>query len=255
MHSELRFVRSGHIYVGPPASQPPAPLHFPEEEEAPETGPHLEIRTALFLILKMAFGETATIGSEQFVYWDPTSAAKRCAPDAFVKLGRPHETFNVWKVWERGAPDLAVEVVSKSDRPSDDWNSKLERYRAAGVSELVRFDATNDEQPIRVWDRVDGELVERAAEDPEVRRSRVLDLFWTTVQAPQIGPMLRLSRDAEGTDLLPTPEEAAASAEVARMRAEAERGQEAEARRKAEAERDALLKELEELRKGTRPSS
>ncbi len=242
--TELRFTRSGHIYVG----RPPAPLHFPEEEEVPETGPHLEIRTALFLILKMAFADRATIGSEQFVYWDPTSSAKRCAPDAFVKLGQPHETFNVWKVWERGAPDLAVEIVSKSDRPSEDWSQKLERYVAAGVAELVRFDATDDAQPIRVWDRVEGQLVERAAEDPDVRRCWVLNLFWTTVTDPTIGPMLRLARDANGVDLLPTPNEALAAAESARRHADA-------ARKQAESERDALLEELAQLRKNAASSS
>lgn len=92
-----------------------------------------------------------------------------------------------------------------------------------------------------MWDRVEGQLVERAAEDPDVRRCRVLNLFWTTVTVPTIGPMLRLARDANGVDLLPTPNEALAAAESAR--------------KQAESERDALLEELAQLRKNAASSS
>jgi Uma2 family endonuclease len=200
----------------------------------PETNRHLEIRTALYLILKRELAATATIGSEQFIYWDPTTSKKRLAPDAFVRLDAPHRPFRTWKTWEGGAPDLGVEVVSDSDEDEPDWNEKLERYRAAGISEVVRFHPEDRERPIRIWDAVDGDLVERAANDPDLRACEALDLWWTVVEHPLIGPMLRLARDREGLDLLPTPDEAEAKA------------REAEAQARQANER--LLAEMEALR-------
>ncbi|MBM4361649.1 MAG: Uma2 family endonuclease [Deltaproteobacteria bacterium] len=81
----------------------------------PEDRAHFELRTALFLTLQAAFRETAVLGSDQFVYWDPTDPTACVAPDLFVRLGGPDESFKSWKTWERGAPELAVEIISDSD--------------------------------------------------------------------------------------------------------------------------------------------
>src|SRR5512147_371048 len=118
--------------------RPPQPIHFPVEEQVPETRRHLLQRTALFQVIQDTFGAHATVGSEQFVYWDPTDPRQCCAPDVFVRLGQPDGDFGCWKVWERGAPDLAVEIISASDATDRPWTAKLERYRRLGVRELVR---------------------------------------------------------------------------------------------------------------------
>jgi Uma2 family endonuclease len=248
-------------------------VRFPEAEEVPETNRHLEIRTALYLILKRELAHAATLGSDQFVYWDPTTAKKRLAPDVFVRLGVPHRPFRTWKVWSSGAPDLGVEVVSDADEGEPDWNEKLGRYRAAGIGEVVRFDADDRAHPIRIWDAVEGDLVERASNDPDLRACEALGLWWTVVEHPALGPMLRLSRDRDGRHLLPTPEEAevqAREAEVQAREAEAQareaevQAREAEAQaREAEvranganvllqAEVDALRAELAKKRKKTK---
>jgi hypothetical protein len=197
----------------------------------PETNRHLELRTALYLIVKRAFARTATVGSDQFVYYDPTTAKKKLAPDVFVRLGAPHQLFDSWKVWERGAPDLAVEIVSPSDEPEEAWEEKAARYRASGIREVVRFDPNDSEAPIRVWDLVDGDLVERAPDDPNLRMCEALDLWWMVVVDKKLGPMLRLTRDREGKDLLPTDKEAEAAA---RKAARAARAGEKAARDEAE---------------------
>jgi Uma2 family endonuclease len=228
-----------HLY-----DRPPQPVHFPEAEEVPETNRHLEIRTALYLLLKRELAASATIGSDQFVYWDPTTAKKRLAPDAFVRLGTPHETFRIWKTWERGAPDLGVEVVSDADEGEPDWNEKLARYRAAGIGEVVRFDPQDRDRPIRIWDAVDGDLVERAASDPDLRACETLGLWWTVVEHPAIGPMLRLSRDREGRDLLATPDEAEAEARDREAKARDREARAHEANQKLQAEVEALRAEL-----------
>jgi hypothetical protein len=133
-------------------------------------------------------------------------------------------------------------VVSDSDEGEEDWDIKLERYRAAGIGEVVRFDADRDDQPIRVWDHIDGDLVERERPEDGVFECSSLGLFWVAVPHPTFVRMLRLARDRAGRDLLPTPEEAE------RMEARA-RQEEARARQEAEQARDRLAAELAELRK------
>ncbi len=266
-HTSLRPSESGERrrYV-----RPPRPVHFPASQEMPETNRHLELRTALYQILKRELATRATLGSEQFVYYDPRSSKKNLAPDAFVKLGEPHATFRVWKTWLRGAPEVAVEVVSDSDEGDEDWEVKLERYRAVGIGEVVRFDPDDANQPIRVWDHVDGDLVEREKPEDGVFECVPLGLFWVAVPHPMFVRMLRLARDRAGTDLLLTPdeaelreararqeeargrqEEARGRQEEARGRQEEARGRQEEARARAEAEqaRDRAEAEVAELRK------
>jgi hypothetical protein len=200
----------------------------------PESRRHLEVRTALFQSIRDAFGDRAVVGSEQFVFWDPLDPGKRCAPDLMVRVGEPDEPFMWWKVWERGAPHLAVEVISKSDATDRPWEAKLERYRRIGVRELVRFDAA-DPEPVRIWDGADGDLVERDGTDPNFWRCDALGAFWCIKVDSVLGRVLRLARDEGGIDLYPTPAESRDKADEARQAAD-------EARRQAEQR----VRELEE---------
>ena len=104
-------------------------LHFPVSAEVPETTWHLRLRTLVYLFLKHAFEDVAVIGSDQFVYWDPTNPRACLAPDAFLRFGGKNEDFGCWKAWERGAPHVAVEIISESDASDASWQEKLERYR------------------------------------------------------------------------------------------------------------------------------
>lgn len=234
----------GHLYV-----RPPRPIEFPAyeppEEEVSETKRHLENRTALYLVLKDAFAATSSIGSDQFVYWDPKNGRRCLSPDVFVKLGAPDQPFGVWKTWERAAPDVAIEIVSESDQRDEDWEEKLARYRDAGILEIVRFDAEDARRPIRIWDSVSGDLVERAADDPDRLSCRALGLWWIILQDPTYGPMLRLSRDREGRELLPTPSEGRVLAEV-QLR-EARRAQLEAEHAKLVAEQEKVVAEQEKL--------
>jgi Uma2 family endonuclease len=82
-----------------------------------------------------------------------------------VKLDVPDTAFGSWKTWEcGGAPDLAVEIVSPNEGDGVPWTDKLASYHELGVKELVRFDPEAREgERLRVWDRVQGDLIERAA--------------------------------------------------------------------------------------------
>jgi hypothetical protein len=132
----------------------PRPLVFPTDATVPESTAHLDLRTALYLVLRRMFDATAWIGSDQFVYFDGSDPARAVAPDVFVRRGGPNAPFTSWKVWERGAPEVAIEIVSESDASLAEWQEKLAKYHALGVVELVRFEA-GAASALRVWDRLE----------------------------------------------------------------------------------------------------
>jgi len=220
----------------------PVPLHFPTEAEMPETTLHLVLRTFLFQLLRFAFGQSCCVGSDQFVYWRASDPKTRLAPDAFLKRGVKNAHFDSWKTWERGAPELAVEIVSESDRAG--WDEKLQRYQDLGVRELVRFDPeTKDERRIRIWDRVEEDLVERAL-DGESAESFVLERFWV-VGDVEGSAGLRLAEDPAGLTLLASPLEAETRAREGETRA-----REAETQRARKAEQRVRELEAELKRRG-----
>ena len=200
----------------------PVPVHFPESESVPETGVHLRLRTALWSMLRLELSERAIVGSDQFLYWDPTDASQCLAPDVLVWLGAPDRPFASWKVWERGAPHLAIEVVSASDARDLPWERNLQAYRRSGVVELARFDPEDAERPLRLWDRVEGDLVERAISKSERELSEVLGFFWLVEPDPELGLMLRLTRAPAGLDRLLTDAEGRQAAEARVRELEAE---------------------------------
>lgn len=184
----------------------------------PETRRHYELRTTLFQVAKLAFADKASIGSDQLVYWNAADPNRCLAPDLFIRLGVPDTLFDSWKTWERGAPDVAVEIVSDSDASELAWEDRLHRYRELGVEELVRFDPIAPADFLRVWDRVDEDLVERMLDDPLIAESPVLGLCWIVMPDAVLNRVLRLAKDASGGRLLPTPVE-----REAKRRLEAER--------------------------------
>lgn len=206
-----------HHAFEPPREQPPArmpmrelsledfPSEEPWEEHVAQTRRHSKACTTLELVIEEACKEV-TVGGDQFVYFDANDPGKCLGPDIFVKLGLRVKDFDSWFTWERGAPDLAVEVVSEFDRMKLTWAQKFERYEACGVQELVQFDPRRD-MTTRVWDRIDGKLVERAPDSKDTFECRTLGLYWTIEMDRDYGYQLRLCRDHAGKVLLPTPQE------------------------------------------------
>jgi len=191
----------------------------------PETGVHLELRTALYLLVRDFVGERGAVGSEQFVYWDPSDPRQCLAPDLIVRMAAMPGPFPSWKTWERGAPHLAVEVVSPSDSSEAEWQQKLARYRRSGINEVARFDPEDAERPLRLWDRFDGDLVERDLEGEYALLCDALGVHWCVRSDVALGRVLRLSRDAHGQTLVPSASEReqAALARVTELEAELRR--------------------------------
>jgi len=205
--------------------RPPAPIHFPDSAEMPETGVHLEVRTALYLLVRDFVGQQGAVGSDQFLYWDPSDPRQCLAPDLIVRMGGAPGPFPTWKTWERGAPHLAVEVVSPFDASEAEWQRKLVRYRRSGINEIVRFDPENAGRPLRLWDRFDGDLVERDLAGEHALLCDTLSVHWCVRRDASLGRVLRLSRDALGQTLVPSAleREHAALERVAELEAELRR--------------------------------
>src|SRR6478735_9416139 len=182
------------------SSEQPA-LFFPVSLKVPESTRHFRLRTLLFQFLKHAFEEVAMIGSDQFVYWEPSNPRACLAPDAFVRFGTPNQDFDSWKAWERGVPQVAVEIISDSDSSEASWEVKFERYQRLGAS----------------------------------AQSQHLGGYWLPVETPNGDLSLRLSRDEQGLLLFPTPEEY--QLEQRRIEAEGRRSAEQALAREAEARR------------------
>src|SRR5262249_27391309 len=105
----VRFVRA------------PNPLRLPGHADKPQSTEHLAIRTFLYLLLRYVLGASHSVGSEQFVYWNASNPRRCLSPDVFVLRNRPQEHFGSWKTWERGTPEIAVEIVSPNEGDGFDW--------------------------------------------------------------------------------------------------------------------------------------
>ena len=206
------------------AIDPPRPPHFPEEEFVPESVIHLIVRTFLYDLLRFVLSGRAFVGSDQFVYFDGADPKRCLAPDVYMQWGAIRESeVRSWKVWERGTPPLCIEIDNSAvaDRR---WSEKLAHYRSLGVNELVYFIPEADPgRRLRVWDRIDDELVERAVEG-DTTQCRTLGMQWVVRAIEHASIALSLTEDAEGRVLvLNRAEHAEREREVARLEAERER--------------------------------
>jgi Uma2 family endonuclease len=217
----------------------------------PEGNTHRRLSNLLYQSVEREFAGRAIVSSDQLLYWDPTDPKKSLAPDLTVRIGAAPQTIVSWKTWELGAPHVGVEIVSEWDRSDSVFRQKLERYRQAGISEAVRFDAEDGIHPLRLWDLFDGDLVERDLTDREALLSDALGLYWCVRQDEDLGQVLRMARDAAGRELVLTPEEVAQEAErtalTAKEAAEAAKEAAEAAKEAAEAAKEAALARVADL--------
>ncbi len=205
--------------------RPVRPFHFPEsepeEEHLGQHPRHWDLCVALVNVLRAVCGEANAVSADMFVYWMATvnDDRGRRAPDAAVKLGLLQSELvkhGSWKTWEFGVPELVVEVLSLSDT-RERWTltEKREAYEAMGVQEFVCFDVDAPEGArIRVWDRVEGDFVERVVEAERTPCITLSEAFgcvfeWIVAPAERWPVALRLLQDGV---LVPLPSEVAEAA-------------------------------------------
>jgi Uma2 family endonuclease len=224
------------------------PLHFPVSAEVPASQLHLDLPTLLYQLLSEYLGEAHTVGSDQFVYWDASNPKRCVALDVYAKATPRSEPIQSWKVWERGAPDVAVEIVSDSDISEAAWEQKLADYQTLGVKEVVRLDLVSGQTALRVWNRTQEVLTERMLSVDDglcSAPSLVFDFSWVVAPAGGFPRALRIATQTNPLLLVPTAKE---GRETERQAKEAERQAKEVERQAKEAERQAKEAALARVR-------
>lgn len=247
---------------------------FYEEPEPPEDAvlQELSIRRLINLLWGLYEDrEDVFMSGMVFVAYNVEDGNARVAPDFFIAFDVPNFSIrrnlpNYW-MWEIGKPpDFAMEVASPSTA-SNDLGRKRELYADLGITEYWRFDETGGElygQPIAGERLVDGEYQPYEVDVGEGGSVKVysellnLDFYWDGYEFDALDPVTRQS-----IDKLQAAEERADAAQDARIAAERradaaqdahiaaeKRADAAELRAEtAEAREQALLEELERLRR------
>ncbi len=147
-----------------PHVRPIQPVRFddaPSGDREP-TLKHEHLRRAIDEMLRSVVRlTTSTVGSGCPVYYRANDTRHHLVPAGFVRHGIADHPVTSWKTWERGAPQIAFEVLDDGD-PLEEM---VQRYHELGVRELVVFtpDAPSGNR-LHVWDRIDGDFVERLIE-------------------------------------------------------------------------------------------
>lgn len=251
-------------------------IHYPDSDgkpvgETPIHGWNL-LYAAYTLRQHFAADPRMYIAGNMFVYYEEDNPRKHVSPDFFAVRGiKPKTDFERrnYLVWEEGkAPEMVVEVTSKSTR-AEDMRKKMTIYRdILGVLEYFLFDpygeyleprlqgyrlrqgAYESIRPVkgRLPSQVLGLHLEAVNEwlrffDPKTRQKLVI---------PTEYPETLRQAEAERREAEAKRREAEARrdlAEAERQSAEAQRNVEEAARQRAEAETERLRREVEELRR------
>ncbi len=246
------------------AAAPAQHLEFPDSDGKPmgETGIHVIQSLDLLAALRWYFRKRTDVyvGANMFIYFDPTDPTMNFCPDVFVILGaKPGGERRSWKTWEEGkAPDVIIEITSKSTRRVDTFEKKA-LYEELGVREYFLFDPLNEylRPPLQGYRYAAGKVLhltgdvlrsDMLAVELRVKDDGLLHLFdprtsqwlWTPAELGEHAEEEAARAEGERA----RAEEEAAHAEEERARAEEERAR-AEA---AEAENARLREELTRLR-------
>ena len=218
-------------------------IEYPTSDGKPmaETDIHRQDMIDLILTLQDRYADypDVYVSGNLLLFYEEGDRHKHVAPDVFVVLGVPKRPLrDNYLVWEEGkAPDVVIELTSKTTREEDE-GKKLTLYQnVLRVPEYFQFDPTEDYlKPSMQGHRlVEGRYV--PIEPVEGRLpSNVLGLHLR-----REGLELRLYDPTTGRRLL-TPRERAAQEMAARQHAE-DRAQ------TAEAEIEQLRRENEALKR------
>ena len=227
-------------------------VKYPTSDGRPmaETPLHMQEMIDLIETLQDHFAEDPDVyvWGNMMLFYVEGDPRKHISPDVFVVRGvSKFVVRDYYQTWKEGkAPDLAVEITSKSTR-REDQKTKFILYRdVLKVPEYFLFDPTEDylKPPLQGQHLADGEYIPIPPIDGRIP-SAVLGL-----QLEREGPHLRLYNPVTGRRLL-TRLERINEAKTWKHQLLAEiRSIEAETRRhQAEAENERLRRELEAQRR------
>ncbi len=200
-------------------------IEYPTSDGRPmaETPLHMQEMIDLIETLQDHFAEDplAYVWGNMMLYYVEGDPWKHVAPDVFVVRGIPkllkRDYYLTWK--EGKAPDLVVEITSKSTRHEDKSTKRILYRDVLKVPEYFQFDPTEDylKPPLQGQQLVNGKYIRIAAINGRLP-SAVLGLH-----LEREGRHLRLYNPATGRRLLTRQERTVAlETEVERLRREVE---------------------------------
>jgi Uma2 family endonuclease len=223
-------------------------VEYPTGDGKPmaETDVHRDDMVDLIQMLRdhFALDPNVYISGNLLMFYVEGDRRKHVSPDVFVVRGVEKKDRDHYLVWKEKAPDVVIEITSKTTQ-REDRKKKWELYRdVLEVPEYFQFDPTEDylKPPLQGFRHIEGEYVPI---EPVMGRlpSEVLGLH-----LERDGKKLRLFNPATGARLLTADERnelAERRAEDERKRAEAAEA----ARRRLAAENERLRQEIEALRR------
>lgn len=195
-------------------------------------------------VLKSALRELAAergwsrvfIGSDQFFAWVPEEPMVRVSPDVYLLDDPPPPPLPAsWQTWREGhrAPRFAVEIVSGDEQHPDRWRKDYDqspqKYAQLGTRELVIFDPQAALGQARDPQRVALQCYRREPDGGFVRVYAGAGPYASAELAASLVVVadgtvarLRVARDPQGRDWVPTAREAREAERDARERAERE---------------------------------
>ncbi len=189
-----------------------------DAERMPENPLQVAICDLLKLILTAwcnRRGADALVSGHIAVRWDPSHPRVGVEPDVYLvepspPLGLHDVSLRTW-VAGHAPPRVAVEVVN-DETADEDYYEQPQKYAASGTRELWIFDPLlcgprgGEPYRLQVWRRGEREEFRRVYAGDGPARSDELSAWLVVTDG---GLRLRLADRPDGTDLWPTPEEAA----------------------------------------------
>lgn len=210
-------------------TEPPvADVEYPTRDGRPmgETDVHRDNMTTLVWTLQTHYAADPNVyvSGNLMMYYVPGDKRRHLSPDVFVVRGVAKGRRLYYLVWEEGkAPDLVIEITSKSTR-KEDLDTKFALYRdTLKVPEYILFDPFEEylKPSLQGYRLVNGQYVTIPPREGRLPSAVMgLDLV-------RSGSELRVFDPGTGR-LLPTPDENAAAlrerdSEIERLRQEIER--------------------------------
>jgi Uma2 family endonuclease len=217
-------------------------INYPTGDGKPmaETDVHRDEMVDVIQMLKDHFADhrDVYVSGNLLIFYVEGNRRKHISPDIFLVWGVEKKDRDNYLVWKEGkAPDLVIEITSKSTR-REDTKKKRELYRdILEVTEYFQFDPTEDylKPPLQGFRLIDGDYVPIEPVNGRLP-SAVLGLH-----LERDGTKLRLFNPATGDRLL-TPSE---RSNLAERHAEAAGA----AERRLTEENERLRREIEGLRR------
>ena len=228
-----------------PRSSTRPEIEYPSSDGRPMAETQLHLWVMVDLIQALAFRYDADpmvyVGGDLLVYYEEGKKNKRLAPDVFVVFGvsktPPRDHFLIWE--EGKAPDVVIEVTSKTTRSEDQTKKRILYRDAFKVPEYFQFDPTED----YLRPSLQGARLHGGAYRPIETVAGRLPSDLLGPHFERSGTSLKLYDPTIGRHLaVPSESMARAARESARAARESARAT------SAEAENDRLRRELEELR-------